>query len=190
MELADSIGVESSLDIEAFLDAVHDLLYKAWGQEWGEFVEQGTPVTDPSHGKPRITYRYVREVDRERTPAFLDWEEVPDPQHPGEFLGIRRLFLNCHLVFSVFAPSPPEAAELSRRFQLLLLRYEGYFQSLGLDHLFFLSETSSELVEDTGQVLYRREVTYLVRIQEILTQRYYQMQSLTVHTSVGGETLG
>ncbi len=170
-----------SMDFDQFTDKMNELLKRAWGEDWGEFVHREPTGNDPdSLQLPLIAYDTVKRVRSKSHPSIkpIKFDDYPDPDNPGTFLDVRRQWFDVQMVFYFYHKTNREARILMEDFESFIEEYDVYFKEVGLSEIVFESEDNPIVEQMWGLETPRRQMTYLVRIERIKLNRSKSMNNV------------
>jgi len=165
---------QGSMDVDQFTEKMNGLLKKAWGEDWGKFIQKEPTSNDPEKlVLPVIVYDTQRRVPstshKSVDPILFD--RVKDPDHEGSFLNISRQWFDMEMNFWIYHQTNRDAMELMTEFEMFLFEYKDYFKDLGISDMTFQSEEPPQIVQAWGKELPQRNLVYLIRLERTITSR-------------------
>lgn len=162
--------------INEFGELLRKLLNAAFGDNWGEFTQDGILGNDPKNIiLPRISYdTNLREVSEGRSPKPTLMEtvdEVVNGIHTGDSIKVYRQSFDCIVEFCFYASTTQECESLMTRFEDLIVDFSGYIKSNGVSEIFLLKEVPSKYSFRFTETLPMRTLFYFVKIEKIRTSR-------------------
>lgn len=162
------------MDFDAFTDRMNELLKRAWGDDWGDFIQSEPTGNNPDKlVLPVIVYDTLRRVPSvsHKSPEPILYDKIRDEDHPTTFLELYRQWFDMEVNFFVYHQTNRDARILMEAFEDFLFEYKDYFKDLGISDIVFQSEEPPQVVTMWGKELPQRNLRYLVRIERIRTKR-------------------
>lgn len=172
---------EGTMDLDTFMDALHKMLNRVWGIEWGVFSDESPTGNDIENTPlPHVTYNLAsRKIDTDKGGIKAkQFGSFPDPDHEGHNITLFKQWFNCTVDFVVYAARRREAAVIAERLEVFIESYRGYFKELGISEITFQEEFSPGVSSQYRQDLPHRTVRYLVRIERINAVRSVHLKEI------------
>lgn len=153
-----------------------------------EFLEK-EPIGDDAEQipLPRVVYdllwrRHSQRLSAGQKPRILN--VYTDPEHPGHNLVEATEYFDCLVEFQVFGRTKNEAREWTKKLEVFLLGYTGYFKSKGIHEILFQEELRPEVEDKYRQDMPFRRLRYLFRIQRTQVARFVRLNEIDIEASV------
>lgn len=164
---------ESGISIPSFTTMVHDMLDRAWGQDWGRFLPAFPNGTNPQSATlPIITYSYEKEPGiighngtRDVRPSIRDRFTVEENGETRQFDVYAQVF-DVQYTLDVWHTSSHELDELIRDLERFFLTYQGFFRESGVRLMRFQSLGSTPQTEPWRDDVIGRSLTYFMQFED------------------------
>lgn len=165
---------QGTMDVDQFTELMNGLLKKAWGEDWGKFIQKEPTSNDPEKlVLPVIVYDTQRRVPSTSHPSPdpILFDKIKDEDHEGTFLNLYRQWFDMEINFWIYHQTNRDATILMAEFEAILFEYKDYFKDLGISDIKFQSEEPPQIVQAWGKDLPQRNLVYLIRLERVLTSR-------------------
>lgn len=181
-----------SLDLDGFTDKIREMTAAAWGEDWGEFIQDEPTGNDPEEViLPKITFDTYERLPSKthKSLAPIKFDTFRDPERPETLIEVYRQWFDVEVEFKVYHLTNRDARVLMEDFEGFLFTYREFFKDCGISELLFLAETKPQVVTRWGKKLSERNLRYLVRIervQEVRSNILSDISTVRVDADVDG----